>query len=109
MLQVCSAGLGSTLPAASTARTRNSCVPKRRFEYVLGDVQAANGDLSKLHWKVASFSLDTKEKAAVVLFAGLAGADVIRVSGGVVFSVQVRLAGVGSRFPAASRARTRNV
>ena len=55
--------------------------------------------------KVAPAS-DVKTKDAAVAFVGSSGPDVMLVCGAVVSIVQVKLAGVGSLLPAASRART---
>jgi len=103
------AGEESVLPAPSTARTRKVCDPAPSPVYVCGLVHAANGAASRLHSKVAPVVSDVKSKVAVVSFVGPAGADVIVVSGAVVSTVQVRVAGVGSTFPAISAARTSKV
>jgi hypothetical protein len=50
-----------------------------------------------------------KKKLADVTLVGLAGADVIDVSGGVRSTTQENAAGLGSTIPAASVARTPNV
>ena len=64
--------------------------------------------MSRLHWKVEPVSLEEKPKLAEALFTVLpeAGPEVMVVSGAVVSTVQVRLAGVPSVWPAASVALT---
>ena len=59
---------------------------------------------SSLHSNVAPASLVNEKDAFVPVVAA-----VIVVSGAVVSTVNVRVAGVASTFPAASRARTENV
>jgi hypothetical protein len=54
-------------------------------------------------------SFDVKLKVGLVLFVSSDGRDVIVVFGGRRSMVQLKLAGVGSVFPAVSVARTRNV
>ena len=49
-------GVGSLLPAASTARTENVCSPSGNAT-ACGDVQAANSPASTLHSNVAPASL----------------------------------------------------
>ena len=99
------AGVGSTLPAASIARTENVCVPSASVPEECGDVQRANDPSppgpSSLHSNVEPDSDDVNENG------GPPAANV--VSGGVVSTVNVRVAGVGSTLPAASIARTENV
>jgi hypothetical protein len=43
IVHACVAGLESTLPAASVARTRNVCAPAARPVRSTGEVQAENG------------------------------------------------------------------
>jgi hypothetical protein len=83
--QLHSAGVGSMLPAASTARTRNSCSPNARSVYVTGDghgwkkpVSAAS---SSAHWNVTFCALDVKASVAVVLSVTSSGPERIAVSG----------------------------
>ena len=75
----------------------------------MGVVQALKPPPSSWHWNVEPASLELKPKLALVAFVGLAGPDVIDVSGAVVSIVHVKLAGVASVFPAGSVARTWNV
>ena len=58
------------------------------------------------HWNEPPLSVEVNEKLALVEFVGFAGFAVIVVSGAVVSTVQVKLAGVASVFPAASVAFT---
>jgi len=77
------AGLASTLPAVSTARTENVCAPVDRLEYVCGEVHAANAAPSRLHWNDPG-SEAVKEIDAVGLATFPDGAEVTVVSGAVV-------------------------
>jgi len=58
------AGVRSTLPARSIARTLNRCAPLPRPEYAFGELQAANEAPSSLHWKWEPASEDEKLKLA---------------------------------------------
>src|SRR5947209_19110753 len=87
--QVWEAGVGSTLPAASFARTWNVCDPAPSPEYDFGLVQTANVPASSLHSYVrlvagVTSSVPVKPKLAELLVDGLDGPEVILVSGGVV-------------------------
>ena len=70
-------------------------------------MHVANGAPSRLHSKLAG-SVAEKVKLAVVSAVGSAGPDMIVVSGAVRSTVQLKLAGDPSVFPAASVARTSN-
>ncbi len=70
----------------------------------MGDVQAAKPAASRSHSNVAPVSGDVNVKLALVEFVALAGAAEIVVSGGVVSTVQVNIAGVASLLPALSTA-----
>jgi hypothetical protein len=94
------AGVASTLPAASRARTENVCVPSASVPSVTGDVQAAKAAPSREHSNVVPASL---------VKVNVGGVPASVVSGAAVSSVKVRVAGVASAFPAASLARTLNV
>src|ERR671914_1264984 len=76
-----SAGTRSTLPSASTARTRNECSPKTRSLYVTGDVQGvktpASAASSRAHSKVTFSRLDSNVNVAELLSVGSAGRVVI--------------------------------
>ncbi len=102
------AGVASTLPAASLARTENVCSPSARFVYACGDVHAANAALSRRHSNVAPGSLVKANDAEFVVMVPV-GPLVIVVSGAAVSTVNVRVAGEPSTLPAASLARTENV
>ena len=80
-------------------------------------MQAAHDPESSLHSKLELLSLELKVRLAEVDVVVPVGPPVIEVSGGVVSTggvtassstVQLRLAGVGSTFLAASIARTEN-
>ena len=98
------------MPAASTASTWKLCAPSARPEYVFGLVQAAKPPPSSRQRKLTPGSPSEKLKEASVEPLGSGGAESIEgVGGATVSTVQLRVAGVGSALPAASRARTRNV
>ncbi len=103
------AGVGSVLPAVSVARTSNVCAPSASAAVVNGVVQAANAPASTRHWKVDPASVAVKENVGVLSLVVPVGPAVIVVSGGVVSTLNARLAGVGSVLPAVSVARTSNV
>ena len=90
------AGVASTLPAASLARTENVCSPLARFVYACGDVHAANAALSRrrAHSNVAPGSLVKANDAELEVMVPV-GPLVIVVSGAAVSTVNVRVAGVG--------------
>jgi hypothetical protein len=112
--QVNVAGVASTFPAPSFARTVKVCVPCARPVYAFGLVQAANASASSLHSNIAVESGDANTKVAVLALVPsggvwvplLTGPDEIVVSGAVVSIVHVKLAGEASTFAAASFART---
>ena len=108
IVHVWRAGLGSSFPAASRARTSKACVPSPRPVYVAGEEQLVNAAPSSEHRNVELGSLE-KLKLAEELRTRPDGLSVIVVSGGVVSTVQVLVAGLSSRLPALSRARTWNV
>ena len=78
------AGDGSLFPARSRARTRNVCRPSESREYRFGDLHAAHGLLSNLHWKVEPGSLARKRKVAFRDAVFPAGPDAIVVWGAAV-------------------------
>src|ERR671914_1206137 len=61
------AGLASTLPLASVARTRKLCAPGWRNVYSFGDVHATYAAPSSEHSNLEPCSLDDKPKLAVEL------------------------------------------
>src|SRR5262249_4917282 len=104
--QVNDAGVGSTLSAASIARTSKVCVPSPSVTLVNGEVHAPNTPASRRHSKRTPLSFAVNENEGLELFEGFAGDAVIVVSGAVRSTTQVNDAGVGSTLPAASIART---
>ena len=106
------AGVESTLPWSSTARTSKTCSPAARPVYVFGLTQFANAlssVLSRRHWKLSCVSmLSVPPKVNVV---GPSAIGAIVVSGSTVSSpiVHVKVAGVESSFPARSIAYTSNL
>ena len=106
----CTAGVGSALPAASVARTRNRWSPSASPLTTRGDVHEAKAPPSSEHSNVEPASSDENVNVPPVAVVGLSGPLSIVVSGGVVSSTrQARSAGVGSALPAASTARTARV
>ena len=81
-VKLCVAGVGSTFPAASVARTLNVWSPSASTPGENGDAQVAYWPSSSLHSNVEPSSVDVKRN-------GL-GPDVIVVSGGVVSTVKAR-------------------
>lgn len=99
------AGVGSMLPAVSRARTVNVCPPSARPLYAWGDEQGPKEAPSRAHSNVAA-SVAVNSNVAELDATVPLGPDVIVVSGGVLSTTQVRLAGVGSGAPAPSIALT---
>jgi hypothetical protein len=97
------AGDGS-VPVTSEARTANSCSPFARPVYALGDSQAENVPSSSRHSNVAPERSEENSNVAEVLSVGSSGVSSIEVSG--VATVHSWRAGVPSRLPASSIART---
>src|SRR5919204_22413 len=98
------------LPAASVARTSKVWLASPSAgERGYGLEQLVQEPPSIRHSNVEPVSLELKEKLGVVLFDGSLGCPVIDVLGAAVSTVQVKLAGVASVFPAGSVARTSNV
>src|SRR5688500_15298927 len=83
--QLHSAGVGSTLPSASFARTAKSCSPKIKLSYVTGELHGAklpaSAASSRAHSNVTPGRFETKVKVAVVLSVGSAGRLTIALSG----------------------------
>jgi hypothetical protein len=90
------AGVASTLPAGSSARTRNAWSPSGRSAYVSGETQAAKPAPSRLHWNVAVASGEVNANVAEIDVTVPVGPDVSDVSGAAVSTVNARVAGVGS-------------
>lgn len=87
-LKLALAGVASTLPAASVARTWKVWEPLRA-DTLTGEEQPFQPPLSSLHWKLEPGSVDVKEKEAFAFFLPLAfsaffGFFVIVVSGAAV-------------------------
>jgi hypothetical protein len=108
-VQVKVAGVASTLPAGSVARTLNVCEPLASPAYGFGLVQVVNPPLSSSHSKVEPGSLAVKEKLAEVLAVGSLGEAVMVVFGAPVSTVHVNVAALASVLPAGSVARTAKV
>ncbi len=101
------AGVGSTLPAMSSARTNKVCSPNARLDSVKGEVHLVNElVLSSEHEKSAEGSVEENVKVALVSVVVPFGPEVIDVSDGAVSTVQIHVAGTSSTLPAASVART---
>ena len=100
------AGVASWFPAASSALKVAVWGPSDRPVKVFGDVQSAKGSESILHWTLAvsEAGVPLKVKVAWLVAMVPVGPESIVVSGGVVSTVKVRVAGVASWFPAASSA-----
>ena len=96
------------MPARSIARTLNRCAPLARLEYAFGEGHPANAAESSLQRKREPASDDEKVKLAFRCAIVPEGPEVIVVSGRVVSTVKVRLAGVGSVLPVWSVALTLN-
>ena len=100
-----SAGVASTLPAASVARTSKTCSPGARPLYAAGELHAAHVAPSRRQANVAPDSLAENANDALVACVGVAGPVAIVVSGGVVSAgagaatVNACVAGVGSAAP----------
>src|SRR5688572_4047664 len=100
------AGVASTFPAASLARTLNRCAPRFRPDAVNGDAHGANAALSMRHSNVDARSLEENLHVGVRSVVRPAGPRTIVVLGGVVSILKARAAGAGSALPAGSTART---
>ena len=102
------AGVASTFPTASVARTEKVCVPSASAEYDFGEAQLVHAPESSLHSNEPA-SVDENENDAVFEPTVPSGPPVIEVSGTTVSTDHVRDAGVPSTLPTASNARTENV
>lgn len=96
-VQLWLAGVASTLPVVSVARTLKVCAPLARRVYVTGEVQLVKDPLSNLQAKVA-VSVAVKVKLAVDEATVPVGPEVIVVSGGVLSTVTVIFAVVVELF-----------
>src|SRR4051794_40239866 len=102
MVQTKVAGVASTLPTASVARTANACDPSARSERTKGEMQVAYAATSSLHSNDDPLSVDSKSNVGEGSFDGFAGCAVIVVSGATVSIVHEYVGGTGSVFPAPS-------
>src|SRR6187551_3455663 len=75
------AGVESTCPAGSIARTLKTCLPGSTFLYFFGDLQRSNGLPSSLQRKTEPTSLDSNAKRAALLRDFFLGAFTIFVRG----------------------------
>src|ERR687895_2188472 len=60
IVQVWTAGVLSTLPETSTARTSKRCSPSARADSVSGDSHGAKAAVSNMHWNVTSLPLSVQ-------------------------------------------------
>ena len=107
--QLRDAGVASTLPAPSVARTWNVWFASLSEEYVFGVVHADQPPPSRLHSKVDD---SDAPKSNVALADGLTGGGAVGpivVSGAVTSTTHVYVAGDASVFPALSVALTEKV
>ena len=98
------AGVASTLPAASVARTRNVYAPSASEPRMRGDVHGPNVPTaapgpSRRHSNVEPASELVNVNVAVLTLIGPVGPPVIVVSGAAVSTVNARVAGVASALP----------
>ena len=105
-VKVLVAGVGSWFPAASSALNSAVWGPSVRPVKVFGLAQSVKGSESIWHWilAVSPAGSPLKVKVAWSVVMVPEGPESIVVSGGVVSTVKVLVAGVGSWFPAASSA-----
>jgi uncharacterized protein len=75
------AGVGSALPAASSARTANVWSPAASGGAVSGDAQAAKAPSSRLHWNVAPATGEANAKVGEAFVVTPGGPETIMVSG----------------------------
>lgn len=107
-VHVATAGVGSTLPATSLAVTASLWAPSGRSVYDVGEVHGCAARPSSEQLKVA-LSEAVNVNVAVIDVSLAGGPDAIVVSGAIESTVHVRVAGLGSGFPAVSVAMTENV
>jgi hypothetical protein len=115
-VQVEVAGVASTLPAASIARTSNLWLPSASELRLRGEMHAAQAPASvesSRHWNEATpeppASVPEKVKLAEAEALRAGGPESIEVFGAMVSTVHVDEADVASTFPAWSIARTSNL
>ena len=107
--QVWLAGVASTLPAPSIARTDSVCSPDSRPSGRNGVSHSAYAAPSSEHSNVTSASLEPNVKVASRVGPDWAGPVTIVVSGADTSTVQSHSAGVSSSTPSAFLARTKSV
>src|SRR5690348_9970712 len=105
-LNFLTAGVGSAMPEASTARTCSLCFPRRSFGGLKGGEHGLKGPPSSEHWNETPGSLEVNLNFGRRLVVFFFGPLVIVVSGGL-STVKPRVA--TELFPTASVAWTRNV
>ncbi len=103
------AGVGSTFPAVSVARTSKVCAPSASDPVVSGVEQEPHAPPSTRHSKLEPAWLAENANVGVASLVGPEGPLSIVVFGAAVSTVKLREAGVASTFPARSVARTSNV
>jgi hypothetical protein len=108
-VQVRCAGVASTLPAASVARTANAWEPSLRPAYCCPETQAAKGAASRLHWNVAVASSEENLNTADADVTVPDGPASMVVSGAVVSAAGVAdtTSDAALALPVVSRATTR--
>jgi hypothetical protein len=108
-VNVAVAGVSSTLPAPSVARTEKTYVPGVSEEYDLPELQGSQSvpGLSRHSYETAP-PVAEKGKLAVVEFVGPEGPPPIELFGGVRSTVQLRVVAAPA-LPAVSVARVENV
>ena len=107
--QVYVTSVASVFPAASLARTFSVWEPSASAGAVNGVAQGAQPPPSRSHSKVAGDSVEPRPNVGVESGLGCAGVETKDVFGAVTSTVQACVAGVASRLPAASFARTSKV
>jgi hypothetical protein len=75
------AGVGSVLPTTSVARTSKLCLPWESFEWVFGELQAAQAPESRRHSKLEPASLELNLNFGERFLVRPEGPEVIVVSG----------------------------
>jgi hypothetical protein len=106
----CLAGVTSTFPSASMARTSKTWSPTASSGVSYGEVQISNAVAFSEHSNVEPGSLAENSNVAFENWVVAGGPEVIVVSGGVVsWIVQVWLAGSSAQLPLSSTAYTQKV
>ena len=108
IVQPNSAGVASTLPARSFARTENTWVPSPSGPNESPLLHGSSAPLSSEQPNVTVISSDVNSNTAITLLSDAGGAWTSIVSGATVSIDHRCSAGVGSELPVASTARTEN-